>query len=56
MPRTDLFLKVEVDHAATEPPERIAAEICRAVRKLYGVRSAELSTFHSREEDPSADA
>jgi hypothetical protein len=43
MPRTDLFIKVEIEHADGERPERLAAEICRNIRKIYGVRSAELS-------------
>jgi hypothetical protein len=45
MPRTDLFIKIEVEHDASESPERVAAEICRAVLKIYGVRKAELSSF-----------
>jgi hypothetical protein len=43
MPRTDLFLKVEVDLKNGEDPERLAAEICRRILKVYGVRKAELS-------------
>jgi RNA-binding protein YhbY len=45
MARTDLFIKVEVEHDERETPERLAAEICRQVRKIYGVQSAELSHF-----------
>jgi hypothetical protein len=45
MPRTDLFIKIEIEHDVTESPERLAAEICRAVLKIYGVRAAELSSF-----------
>jgi hypothetical protein len=45
MPRSDLYLKVEVDHEERERPEDLAAELCRALLKLYGVRSAELSSF-----------
>jgi hypothetical protein len=45
MPRTDLFIKVEIEHTGSERPERLAAEICRNIRKIYGVRSAELSNF-----------
>lgn len=48
MPRTDLFLKVVVDYDDTDTPERLAAEICRQVEKVYGVRSAELSNFVTR--------
>jgi len=55
MPRTDLFLKVEIDHAPEEKPEQLAAEICRHILKIYGVRSAELSTSapHSETQAPS---
>ena len=55
MPRTDLFLKVEIDHAPEEKPEQLAAEICRHILKIYCVRSAELSisVSHSETEAPS---
>ncbi len=45
MPRTDLFLKVEVEHDSVDRPERLADEICRAILKMrvYGVRAAEVS-------------
>ena len=42
MSRTNLFFKVEVEHDREEKPERIGAEICRQLLKLYGVRAAEL--------------
>ena len=45
MPRTDLYLKVELDLDEKENPERIASEICRTLRKLYGVRYAEVSSM-----------
>ena len=38
MSRTNLFFKVEVEHARDEAPERLGEEICRMLRKLYGVR------------------
>jgi hypothetical protein len=50
MSRTNLFFKVEVEHDPDEQPERIAAEIRRQLRKLYGVREAELSHFTAIEE------
>lgn len=55
MARTDIYLKVEVDLPATgrqnerEEPERLAAEICRQIRKLYGVRKAEVSSIVERD-------
>jgi hypothetical protein len=50
MIRTNLFLKVEVEHDPDESPERLAGEILRLIRRLYGVREAELSS-HARVED-----
>jgi hypothetical protein len=49
MPRTDLYLKVELDIDAKESPERVAAEICRLVRRVYGVRKAEVSSMVERD-------
>jgi len=49
MPRTDLYLKVELDLDDKESPERVAAEICRLVRRVYGVRKAEVSSMVERE-------
>ncbi len=49
MPRTDLYLKVELDLDERESPERLASEICRQIRKVYGVRSAEVSNVVERE-------
>jgi len=45
MARTDLYLKVELDLDEKERPERIASEICRLIRKQYGVRGAEVSSM-----------
>lgn len=45
MPRSDLFLKIEIEHGEQEDPQSRADEICRAIQKLYGVRSAELSSY-----------
>src|SRR5262245_53845780 len=49
MARTDLYLKVELDLDEKEKPERVASEICRLIRKLYGVRAAEVSSMVERE-------
>lgn len=43
MQRVDLFIKVQVEMDDKEKPERVAAEICRQIEKMYVVRSAELS-------------
>jgi hypothetical protein len=45
MARTDVYLKVELDLDEKEKPERVASEICRLIRKVYGVRSAEVSNL-----------
>jgi len=49
MRRTDVYVKVEVVVEENEPVERIAAEICRQIRKLHGVRQAEVSNMVERE-------
>jgi hypothetical protein len=45
MARADLHLKIELDMNEDERPERLAAEICRMIRKVYGVRAAEISSL-----------
>jgi hypothetical protein len=49
MPRFDVHLKVELDLDEKEKPDRLAAEICRAIRKIYGVRQAEVSSVLEKE-------
>ena len=49
MQRVDLFIKVEVELEEDEKPERVAAEICRQIEKIYVVRSAELSSTITRD-------
>jgi hypothetical protein len=49
MARMDLYLKVELDLDEKERPDRVATEICRAVRKIYGVRQAEVSSIVEKE-------
>ncbi len=51
MPRTDLYLKVEIEHDEHDKPELLGAEICRAIqRRIHGVISAELSSFVTQSE------
>ena len=45
MVRTHLFFKVEVEHDEDESPGKIGEEIGRQLRKLYVVRSVELSSI-----------
>jgi hypothetical protein len=49
MSRTDVYVKVEIDLDEKEKPERIAAEICRVIRRVYGVRQAEVTNMVERE-------
>ena len=49
MKRVDLYIKVEVAVEEDEKVERVAAEICRQIEKLYVVRAAELSNAVTRE-------
>lgn len=49
MPRTDVYLKVELDLDPQENPERIASELVRLIRKVYSVRHAEVSSIMPRE-------
>ena len=43
--RTNLFLKIVVEHDAKEQPEKIGSELCRQLEKNFLVRNAELSSF-----------
>lgn len=47
MSRSDVYLKIELEHADDEQPQRLAAEICRQVKKIYAVRKAEVSNIVS---------
>jgi hypothetical protein len=59
MARTHVYLKVELDLPDSqrdpgspkdkERPERVAAEICRLISRVYGVRNAEVSSIVEKE-------
>jgi hypothetical protein len=53
MARTHVYIKVELDlpdsQRDKEQPERVAAEICRVIRRVYGVRHAEVSSIMEKE-------
>ncbi len=49
MKRVDLYITVEVELDEDETPDRVAREICRAIEKIYVVRSAELSSSVTRD-------
>jgi hypothetical protein len=35
---------VEIEHDEADSPEKLGAEICRHIMKIYGVRNAELAS------------
>lgn len=43
--RTNLFIKVVVEHEEKEEPERLGRELCRQLERNYIVRAAELASF-----------
>ncbi len=48
--RTNLFLKVVVEHDEHETPEKLGAELCRQLERNYIVREAELASSSKVEE------
>ena len=46
MAQMQIYLKVTIDTEENEDrPERLGAELCRQVSKVYGVRSAEVTNI-----------
>ncbi len=43
--RTDVHIKVELVLNEKENADKIANPVCRVIRKVYGVRSAEVSSI-----------
>lgn len=50
MARSNLFIKIEIEHDEKDTPEKLGEEICRKLMKFYGVRSTELSSCSVLEE------
>lgn len=48
--RTNLFIKVLVEHDEDEPPEKLGEELCRVLRRSFIVREAELASFAKAED------
>ena len=48
--RTNLFIKVVVEHHEDEAPETLGAELCRLLERNYVVREAELASFAKAED------
>jgi hypothetical protein len=51
MPRTDLFIKVQLDLKPGEDAQKLAGEICRRIEKIYSVRSVEISNIFAHPDD-----
>jgi hypothetical protein len=51
MNRVFLYLKIELEHGEDEKTQRLAEEICRRIQRIYGVRSAEVSSMVSPSEE-----
>jgi hypothetical protein len=49
MRRTDLYVKVELVLDDEEKVDRLASEISRLIRKVYGVRNVEVSSIIERD-------
>ncbi|MGJ5814028.1 hypothetical protein [Paludibaculum fermentans] len=45
MKNIDVYIKVEVDLDESEHPQRFAEELCRVLKRVYGVRKAEVSNL-----------
>jgi hypothetical protein len=50
MRNIDVYLKLELGLPEDETPERFAEELCRMLKKVYGVRRAEVTNLISRSE------
>lgn len=55
MIRTHLYLKIEFDHEEPKEGQKVATEIARTVRRLYGVRQVEIQNSMSEEIAPSVE-
>ena len=51
MSRVFVYLKIELELGEDEKTQRLAEEICRRIQKIYGVRSAEVSSIVSPTEE-----
>jgi hypothetical protein len=49
MLRTDVYVKIELELDEKESAARIAAELCRMLRRAHAVREAEVSSIVDRE-------
>jgi hypothetical protein len=49
MRRTDVYVKVELILKEKDDAQKIALEICRAIERIYEVRSTEVQNVIERE-------
>ena len=49
MIRTQLYLKVEFDHEEAKESQKVASEIARNIKRIYGVRAVEIQNSMSEE-------
>jgi hypothetical protein len=49
--RSNVYIKVVVEHRPDEKPEDLGAELCRQLLKIYAVRRAEVSSVSNDRED-----
>jgi len=50
MREMQIYVKVVIELPDGEQPQRMGREICRVVKKLYGVREAEVSSIIAPDE------
>ena len=41
--RANVYIKVQIEFDEREVPERLGEDLCRQLRRVYGVRHAEIS-------------
>lgn len=48
--RSNVYIKVVVEHGPDEAPEDLGAELCRQLEKIYPVRRAEVSSVANEQD------
>jgi len=49
--RSNVYIKVVVEHTPDEKPEDLGAELCRQIMKNYAVRKAEVSSVANERDE-----
>ena len=55
MIKTQLYLKVELEHEDARDGAKLTLEICKAAKRIYGVRVVEVQNSMSEEWNPPPD-